>query len=327
MPTNTNTSTVLATLILCSLAPLRGHTPTVTDYLERVKLSRSWHHVDFDTSLQTDKYPDSIRVVKPIMGFEGTDYLTLCRNLYNRYNPSQLLLTSEPTIPKIIHQIWLGSPLPDEFKKYIESWKEKHLSRGWQYKLWTDDDVKDFKLYNQKYFDETPNFGSKADLLRFEILYRYGGVYIDLDFECLAPLDELHHRYDLYTALQPLDSKTLQLGSALMGAKPKHPIIEHYIRNIEHNWKYKGVLMRTGPVPFTKAFFYAAGRGGNRDIAFPPTYFYPQESRQYDLKYDEWIKNGAYAIHHWSKSWLPIAGRRPQFRTIKNEHTIATWNS
>jgi mannosyltransferase OCH1-like enzyme len=31
----------------------------------------------------------------------------------------------------------------------------------------------------------------KTDILRFEILYQFGGLHKDTDFECLKPIDDL----------------------------------------------------------------------------------------------------------------------------------------
>ena len=43
------------------------------------------------------------------------------------------------TLPKIIHQIWLGGQLPEKYRAWSESWKK--FNPDWQYILWTDEDV------------------------------------------------------------------------------------------------------------------------------------------------------------------------------------------
>jgi len=298
---------------------------TIVEYGQSSRKAQLWRYVDFDESMLSDAYPSAIAATRHVMGYMGPDFMDLCRDLYERYNPSVFLPQREPTIPKVIHQIWLGGQVPEQFKPFMETWIEAHVGRGWQYKLWTDEDLKDLTLYTQDYFDKTKNFGVKADLLRFEILYRYGGVYIDLDFECLQPLDELHHLYDFYTALQPLDSKVVQLGSALVGARPQHPIIRQYLVGIKDSWGERGVLRRTGPVHYSRMFYLTAGRGGNRDIAFPAGYFYPLGCRETEVKREEWIKRGAYGIHHWSSVWLPHWGRRKQFQSIRNDENTVNW--
>lgn len=310
-------------LFLCST--LYADIRHVVTYKEAVSRARHWRYIDFDESMKVAAYPTAVAASKAIMGYTGEAFLDLCRDLYLRYNPSMLLPQRAPTIPKIIHQIWLGGTPPDQFKEFMATWVEMHAGRDWQYKLWTDDDLKDLELYTQSFFDSAKNFGTKADLLRFEILYRYGGVYIDLDFECLQPLDELHYLYDFYTALQPLDSKVVQLGSALIGARPKHPIIRNFLLSMKESWSERGVLRRTGPVQFSKIFYMTAGRGGSKDIAFPASYFYPLGCREYEMNREEWIKCGAYGIHHWASVWLPHWGRRKQFQAIRNDEHVVNW--
>ena len=43
-------------------------------------------------------------------------------------------------------------------------------------------------LRNQDLFDAAEHPAQRADLARFEILLRFGGVYVDTDFEALAPI-------------------------------------------------------------------------------------------------------------------------------------------
>lgn len=284
-----------------------------------------WIHHSFESLMDTAAYPNAFLYTERILGYDGRAFLHQARELYNQCNPSVLLPQVEPIIPKVIHQIWIGGPLPDVFKKYMKTWQELHPD--WEYVLWDDEKVKElFPLYNQRFYDESEGMGVKSDLLKWEIIYRFGGVYADVDFECLRPLDLLNHTYDFYTALQPFDAFFVQLGAALFAAHPGHPILKHCIETIKDDWHHQGAPKKSGPVHFTKAFIPTAGKNGKKDIAFPAFYFYPQGSRERILKYDEWIENGAYAIHHWAKSWMPTESRRTEFRTFDNEHSSKVWN-
>jgi hypothetical protein len=168
--------------------------------------------------------------------------------------------------------------------------------------------------------------GVKSDLLKWEIVYRFGGVYVDVDFECLQSLDELHHIYDFYTAFQPLDAFFIQLGAALFAAYPGHPILKDCIETIKDDWHHKGAPKKSGPVHFSKSFMKVAGKQANKDIAFPAFYFYPLGATQKELKRDTWIAGGAYAVHHWAKSWMPKESRRAEFRTFDNPQSTLVWN-
>ena len=90
----------------------------------------------------------------------------------------------QPHIPRKLHQIWLGSPVPENLKLAISTWQNWD---GWEYHLWTEKDLPHIRLRNQKLFDSLSNFGEQSDLLRYEILSQQGGLYLDVDCICLNP--------------------------------------------------------------------------------------------------------------------------------------------
>ncbi len=270
-------------------------------------------------------YPKLFLATERILGYDGQAFLELGRRLFELYNPTMLASQVRPTIPKKIHQIWIGGPLPDVFKPLIQTWKKYHPD--WEYVLWDDEKIKElFPLYNQKFYDESEGMGVKSDLLKWEIVYRYGGLYVDVDYECLRSHEELHYLYDFYTAFQPFDAFFVQLGAASFAASPGHPILKHTIETIKDDWHHKGAPKKSGPVHFSKSFMATAGKNGSKDIAFPAFYFYPLGSKEVILAYNEWIEKGAYAVHHWAMSWMPITSRRHQFKTFHNERSEHVWN-
>ena len=56
---------------------------------------------------------------------------------------------------------------------------------SWVVRLWTDKDLADFNLTD--FLGGAHKYPQKADILRTEILYRYGGLYVDSDFEAFRP--------------------------------------------------------------------------------------------------------------------------------------------
>lgn len=287
------------------------------------QLTAQWSYIPFDDAMQKNTFPNVYQVTSQIFDIDGSVLYDFFKDLYEEQAHQT---ETELKIPKIIHQIWLGSPLPEEFRVLQQTWIEHHLDRGWTYKLWTDEDVAQLQLYNQEFYDATDNYGVKSDILRWELLYHFGGVYIDVDYECLKSLDELHHTYDLYTALQPLDTLFIQLGAALVGSRPGHPILEHCIKTIRDDWHHKGAPKKTGPVHFTKSFYAMAGKEKNKDIAFPAFYFYPLGCRQSIDNRIEWITKGAFAVHWWAKSWMPKTYRPAISQNINNDNSAQSWN-
>lgn len=303
----------------------------------------AWVYHDFDKAMRLQEFPCALAVTKHIVTIDGRVLYTFFKDLYERNNFTALAKRSillEPKIPKIIHQIWLGGPLPEAFEQLCASWKQYHNNRGWLYKLWTDEDVAKLTLYNQSFFDATDNPGVKSDLLKWELIYSFGGFYLDVDYEACKALDiqwrttsptglQLEYSllcYDFVTALQPLDGQFVQLGAALFGARPQHPILAHCIATIKDDWHHQGAPKKSGPVHFTKSFFATAGQDNNLDIALPAFYMYPLGCTQHELLYEQWLQQGAYAVHHWAKSWMPATFRLRRFKSLANDAVTESWN-
>jgi mannosyltransferase OCH1-like enzyme len=174
--------------------------------------------------------------------------------------------------------------------------------------------------YNADLIAQSRNPGEISDIMRYEILYHFGGVYIDFDFECLQSLDELNSLYDFYVGIQPLDSEFLQLGIGLIGSVVHHPILRAAIDHMRPAWadpKNAGnAPAKTGPIYFTKIFFMMADSFGMRDIALPAHYFHPLTCNQEDFQYEQWLADGAFGVHHWAKSWLLPQFRKSEFRQL-----------
>ena len=96
------------------------------------------------------------------------------------------------SIPKIIHQVWINDTwkdsslkkdVPEKWKKSQQEWQRLHPD--WKYILWTDDLVLSFIEKNYpEYLEFYKNYEyliQRADMIRYFILYDFGGVYSDLD--------------------------------------------------------------------------------------------------------------------------------------------------
>lgn len=208
-------------------------------------------------------------------------------------------------LPKKIHQIWLGGQIPDKYKKFIETWQK--LNPDWEYKLWTDEDVKNLNIPNRKLFNSLSNYGPKSDILRYYILNEYGGVYADTDFECLRSFYDFNY-LEFFTSIA-YQSK-LELYPGLIGCIPHHPIMEQIVKDIEKISFIPndptGVLESISSYFFTREFWKVVKDGDDRIVAFPPDYFYPFPNQRGHQKRDghNYIKDCSYTLHHWAVSWM-----------------------
>ena len=95
-------------------------------------------------------------------------------------------------IPRILHQIWLGpNKMPADQWKWTKQWARMCRADGIDYRLWRDADVAALVMINRDAFDADKTMAQKADILRLELLYQYGGIYLDTDVEpvkSVAPL-------------------------------------------------------------------------------------------------------------------------------------------
>lgn len=119
---------------------------------------------------------------------------------------------------KTLHCIWIG----DETKrpdKWIKTWKDKHP--GWEYILWDNEALIARDWHNkellQSYLSEG-RYPVVADIMRYQILYEYGGFMHPADSVCLEPTDELFTDYDSYAVYE---NETVRPGliSPLYGAE------------------------------------------------------------------------------------------------------------
>ncbi len=247
--------------------------------------------------------------------------------LYDELRPDRVAARPEPTIPKVIHQIWLGSPLPRKLRRYSRSWARRHPD--WELKLWDDEAVARLDFASRPLFESTSCWGQKSDLLRAEILARFGGVYVDLDYECYGSITPLAERYDFFNTLKYL--YTAHLGwpaiwqapivvcNSMIGARPGHPILSTYLERVGAIWEDRArfefhddellpiavaamggkdkatIIKETGLrtfLPFGEVVGELAGTGTDVDVVLPPLFFNPvmAGARTLYLMPDFWLK-------------------------------------
>lgn len=220
-------------------------------------------------------------------------------------------------IPKKIHQIWLGSPIPEQYKKWGESWQKFHPD--YEYKLWTEDDLPLLDV-NLKAYHALTNYGPKSDFMRYNILDKFGGIYMDTDFECLKSFEPLAY-LDFYIGVG-YPSK-VELYPGLIGCIPGHPIIHKVAESIRattaEDVRRKGTLGATSSYFFTEVFFDVIREYQAGVLALPPDYLYPfpnHKGHHYESGKD-YIKECSYAIHYWEISWAKYTKDRDWIRGDK----------
>lgn len=186
-------------------------------------------------------------------------------------------------IPKIIHQIWIG-PKKIPFK-WINTFRKDFRKKfpGWKHYLWTDKNIKRLKLINQKAYDSEKTYHGKSDILRYDVLYKYGGIYIDADSSWLGNLDlgnlikETNNSgffiarecSGVYGKIKCKEG----LANGVIGSSKKNPITKHLVDTLYKN--YFKCANRGGPHQTTGPYFVDQALSGFNITIFPHYYFYP----------------------------------------------------
>ena len=101
-------------------------------------------------------------------------------------------------IPKIIHQLWIGNKKPPT--KFMDTWKNKHESEGFEYIRWTEEELMKRGFVSQltNRINSMEEINGKADIIRWELLYEYGGFFVDAYAFCIEPVTYLVNKYKAF---------------------------------------------------------------------------------------------------------------------------------
>lgn len=126
-----------------------------------------------------------------------------------------------PQIDKVIHYCWFGKKVfPDHLQKCVDSWKK--YCPDYKIVRW---DESNYDIMKNKYMRdayEAKMWGFVSDFARLDIVYHYGGIYLDTDVELIKPLDGLREN-EMYCGFESNHSIAFGLG---FGAVKKHRIIK-----------------------------------------------------------------------------------------------------
>jgi len=169
------------------------------------------------------------------------------------------------TIPKIIHHTWKTKDIPyDVFKQeWVDSWRHTHPD--WEYKLWTDEDNINLIKEHYPWFLETyegydQNI-KRADAIRYFILYHYGGMYVDLDFECLKSIEPLIKNVKCGVCIEPKQNRKEDIDHFVCNAfmvsaryhRFWHEVHKEMIEDSKTGkYKSKDAVTETGPKLLTR---------------------------------------------------------------------------
>lgn len=205
-------------------------------------------------------------------------------------------------IPKVIHYCWFGrNPKPRLAEKCLASWR-KYCP---DYKIieWNEDnfDIGSNLYVKQAY--ESKKWAFVTDVVRLQVLYTHGGIYMDTDIELIRPLDQLlgHQAFSGFE-----DTASIQTG--IMASEKGHPLFKELLdsysnRLFLHNGKPD---LTTNVETTTKLLLKKGLRPDNtfQEIAglavYPNDFFCPMDFFTREIH----LTKNSHAIHHFAGSWV-----------------------
>jgi mannosyltransferase OCH1-like enzyme len=220
-------------------------------------------------------------------------------------------------IPKITHQIWVGTnPIPQKALDYRKKMIDLHP--GWNHMLWTDMSLKRSGLNVNKTYYLSSNTGHKSDILRYQLMYTYGGIYLDMDIDMQKNMNELRNNSAFViknpqVTIDVIPEEVVQ--NAVLGSCPKNVFFSFLLGQL-YTWCVKSqrrdllitpsksencVTVKTGPIFLSlmiKRFNEFSGKNSIKilpsETFYPYSSFWKEEDRSFPM---------SFGIHRWWGTW------------------------
>ena len=135
-------------------------------------------------------------------------------------------------IPKKLHFVWIGneSKRPNDC---IQTWIDKNPD--YEVRIWGNEDLKATKWFNARHMMEMAKHElcGVADMMRYEILYNEGGITLDADSVCLAPLEDWLLKPKAFAHWEQEHRRTGLINVSVMGAEKNNEFYGQCIEDIK----------------------------------------------------------------------------------------------
>ena len=208
--------------------------------------------------------------------------------------------------PHILHQFWESRGEGEDRGRpevYMKKCKEAHSN--WTYLVWNSRSIRERfpwpaaaagsmttlqygeekgRLINQEFYDKASELNLLSDILRYEVLLLYGGVYVDADMECFRTLDFLTHDHTVDRQAIGFLEKDEQYLNSLLGSSviiTSHaysPLAVVLVAELQHTdwnlapWQSAGPLYLTKIVNLFKEKIRSGAVPSYLDIQVLPSY-------------------------------------------------------
>lgn len=244
------------------------------------------------------------------------------RDFHNDGGKGVIKTANSQIIPKTIHYMWLGGrPLPDKLERCIDSWKK--YCPDYEIIRWDESnyDVHKNKFVAQAY--DNKRYGFVPDYARVEILYKYGGLYMDTDVELIRNLDELLYQ-EAFCSVEKW--QVLNFGGC-SGAIRGHHSLKPFLERREE----KSLTRKDGSFDGISSGLIDTGialdagyviNGKNQSVMgmniYTYDYFHPYDYMSGMLEKTD----DTFSIHQFNGGWLDDAARNDNLQAIETYETL-----
>ena len=216
---------------------------------------------------------------------------------------------SRARIPRILHYCWFGGTPPQEVREYIATWTA--FNPGYRILDWTEANAP-----RSPFVDEAlalKRYALASDYVRFAVLHRWGGIYLDTDVQVMRSFEPLLH-LRCFLGFQyepdgtPYKPHDLIVNGAVIGARPRHAFLAEMLRRYPTSVGEAESALPAIPRSLTSALIERGLRGYSSEpvevdgvTILPKESFYPYFWGE-EFK-PELMEDSTYAVHHWAHRW------------------------
>lgn len=225
-------------------------------------------------------------------------------NFHNDEKKGVIKSSDKQVIPKIIHYMWLGKKeIPDILKQCIDSWKR--YCPDYEIIRWDESnyDVHKNEFVSQAY--DNKMYGFVPDYARIELLYEYGGIYLDTDVELIRNLDDLLYQ-DAFCSVEKW--QVLNWGGC-SGAIKGHVALIPFL----DRWAKRSLVRKDGTIDNLSSGMIDTSiaieegykvNGKNQTVngmnIYAYDYFHPYDYMSGKLE----ATDDTFSVHHFNGGWL-----------------------
>lgn len=206
-------------------------------------------------------------------------------------------------IPEVVHRIWFGpKPMRRELIEFGRTWERA----GYEAKLWTEANLPE--LRNQEIYDEigrvgvntgggVPELGvwvQRADVVSYELIFQFGGIYANTDMECLRSLRPILHGVEAFAGMEDGEF----LSNALMGCAQGNAFYGELLEELPVRFReLPGEPMNAVTGPHLLSRMQRLNPAGL--TVFPKEHFNPVLFDGQDMAREWGDFPESFCVHHW----------------------------